>query len=86
MATNKVRVIFPSPPPIETVVNVNDQVFELIGAEPYIRKADGVLSFVLTWHSECNTCGESYTTGSGLKVPNMVRNCDQHRMRRNASR
>jgi hypothetical protein len=59
-------------------IKVEDQVYRLIGSAPY-AKAEGELSVILTWESQCAECGETFTTTSALITKYLSRRCRKHR-------
>lgn len=74
-------VVFSRAPALGTVVTLDEQRYELIGAEPYVRKTDGQNSTLLEWETTCPTpgCAESYRCSSGLVVTYLPRRCAVHR-------
>jgi hypothetical protein len=46
-------------------------VYTLVGADPYVRKRDGVESCILTWITVCPVCLTPFhvTTGLNSKLP-----------------
>jgi hypothetical protein len=73
-------VTFADEPPLGVIVRLDDQIFELVAAEPYTRKTDGAASWLITWESACPKCGEPFRCTSGRVVTTMTRRCGLHRM------
>jgi hypothetical protein len=68
------HVDFVSAPSIGFGLLLDDQRYELVQVEPYIRR-DGARSAILTWQSECPRCGNQFTVTSGLVAKALNRRC-----------
>lgn len=73
--------VFAVEPPLGTRILLDDQVYDLVAAEPYTRKTDGQPSRLLVWDTTCPAagCGESFRAMSGLTVTSLARRCETHR-------
>jgi len=73
---------FETEPPLGTRILLDDQVYELIEAEPYIRKTDGQPTRLLHWGTACpeTGCGHPMRVTSGLMVAELQRRCAAHRL------
>lgn len=74
------QVDFSKPPTIGTVISLDDQSYELIGAEPHTRK-DGSPTHLLTWTSDCPRCGNPFLLKTGLVAKSLNRRCEPCRAR-----
>ena len=61
---------FAATPPAGLAILYDDQRYDLIG------RAE-----LLTWSSNCKTCGEQFECSSTLEIHWLTRNCEQHRQR-----
>lgn len=64
-----------------TVYRQGDREFRLVDSENYTRQ-DGTPSHIVTWESDCQTCGRPYRGKSGLSAKWLAVNCEYHRFRR----
>lgn len=78
MSSGKAIVAFAAVPSVGLSIAYDGQVFEMVRSEPYTRK-DGGQSALLTWRTNCRSCGEvvEYKTGCEFRVSR--RNCDEHK-------
>jgi len=74
--------LFATEPPIGTRIVLDDQVYELVQAEPYTRKTDGKASHLLHWDTACPTdgCGKPLRVLSGMSITSLQRRCEDHRV------
>lgn len=79
------EVNFTSPPPIGFTYTKWANHYELLSAEPYVRKTDGQQSTLLVWRSHCSDCGAEFTTSTPLVFASQVRRCKMHRQRHKPS-
>ena len=65
---------------IGTILWIDDQPYELLENEPYIRLTDGQQSRLLLWETSCpsKNCGTTFRTKSGLTIAGLRRRCDNH--------
>lgn len=57
------------------VIFRSGQAYELIASEPYIRKSDGQISALMTWATNCPTCGNQFKVQTGKVFDNVNRRC-----------
>ncbi len=69
---------FPEPPPIGTILLLDDQDYEFRGTTPYVKE-DGDEIEILVWESGCADCGDPFTTSTMLQAKGMARRCKLHR-------
>lgn len=71
-------VRFDGAPEIGQIVMLDEQAYELIDVADYVR-ADGVHSHLLTWETQCPSCGQSFRMKSGSSFhPNRrCKNCSR---------
>ncbi|MBB3347334.1 hypothetical protein [Sphingomonas sp. BK069] len=76
--------VFVTTPEIGTRLWINDQRYELVSVAPYVRKTDGVATFLLEWEGRCCTdgCGAPFRTSSTMTVTRLKRRCDEHKDQR----
>ena len=74
-----IRLQFPSTPPIGTTLEMQRQMFTMVGVEPHTRK-DGLESVLMTWTAPCADCGTPFEQQTGLTVKShLTRRCPEHR-------
>lgn len=73
---------FGTEPPLGTRILLDDQSYELVEAEPYVRKTDGKPTCLLHWETICPTkgCGQPMRVTSGLSIAGLQRRCEEHRL------
>jgi hypothetical protein len=71
---------FDAEPALGTTIALDDQCYELVDAEPYVRKSDGVRTRLLVWETACPVpgCSASFRVRSGLHITSLRRRCDDH--------
>lgn len=72
------RVDFSKPPEIGTIIEVDDQTYELADTKPHTR-IDGSRTTLLIWRTACPTCGDEFELTSGLVCKALNRRCEEHR-------
>lgn len=65
---------FIAPPPLGSVMHLDDQEYELIEVQPYDR-IDGTASNLLVWSTICPTCKSEFKVKSGLRAKAINRRC-----------
>lgn len=65
---------FSSPPRPGTILQIDDQAYELREARPASRN-DGSPTTLLDWETLCPACGDSFTVTTGLKAKGVNRRC-----------
>ena len=73
--------VFADDPPLGTRITLDDQPYELVDIEPYIRKLDGARSRLLIWETICPAagCGDSFRVITGLSIRYLQRRCETHK-------
>ncbi len=71
-------VDFETAPAVGTMLQVDDQTYELAEIRDY-RRGDGILSKLLVWHTRCPTCGAAFEATTGLRTESLPRRCIDHR-------
>lgn len=73
---------FVTEPPLGTRILLDDQVYELVEAEPYVRKTDGRPTYLLHWETACpaKDCGRPMRVTSGMLIAGLQRRCEAHRL------
>lgn len=65
---------FALPPPVGTVLMLDQQAYELREARPASRN-DGTSTMLLDWETECPDCRCSFIVTTGLKTKSVNRRC-----------
>ena len=72
---------FMKAPSLGTTLCLDEQSYELVAAEPYTRRTDGVQTVLLDWEAACpvDGCGTVFRCSTGLRVNYLPRRCEEHR-------
>jgi len=65
---------FALPPPVGTVLMLDQQAYELREARPASRN-DGTSTMLLDWETSCPDCGTAFVVTTGLKTKSINRRC-----------
>ena len=63
---------------VGTSVLYDGQTYTIISIDPHIR-SDGKQTTLISWHSECATCGAGFVSRTPVAVRNLNRRCSVHK-------
>ncbi|MFN3297500.1 hypothetical protein [Caldimonas sp.] len=73
----KQPLCFSTPPGLGARFSLEGQSYVLIKTQPHIRR-DGKPSVILTWRSQCLSCGADFEFTTGLSLLYVNRRCPAH--------
>lgn len=69
------KIDFTDPPAVGHKFYARKRFYKLLTVEPYIRKSDGVPSWLLTWGTVCPGCKKPFTFLTGMRKKGVNAHC-----------